>query len=91
MHWRIEGRDGAETFWQRDLPGNLGEKRIVELLRRLASRHLDPDEIVPASLPPRNPEYRPLLEPQGEADGGWPIVVGQNPFYLARKTNERLA
>ena len=81
--WKIEGREGAELFWEQELPGSLGEKRIIELLQRLASRHLTEDEIVSCSLPQKSSCYRPLLEPQIDAKGRGPICVGGNPFYFA--------
>ena len=89
-HWTIEGREGSNTFWEQKLPGYLGEKRIILLLQRLAARHLAEHEIVACSLRPKDSGYRPLLEPQIDGGRQGSISVGQNPFYVASKIQNRV-
>ncbi len=89
-HWKIEGRKGAKTFWERELPGSLGKKRIIALLQRLASRHLAEDEIVACSIRPSDSGFRFLLDPLIDLDRQGSISVGENPYYIARKIQNRV-
>ena len=91
-HWKIEGRKGAKTFWEQELPGSLGKKRIIALLQRLAARHLAEHEIVACSLRPRDSGYHSLLEPliDSRVAGRGSISVGNNPHYVASKIPNRV-
>ena len=91
-NWKIEGREGSNTFWEQELPGSLGEKRIILLLQRLAARHLAEHEIVACSLRPRDSGYHSLLEPQidSRVAGRGSISVGNNPHYVASKIPNRV-
>ena len=49
--WKITGYDGAQTVWQGEVPfGTMSESEMKALLKRLAAKHLDQDEIVASSL-----------------------------------------
>ena len=63
--WMITGYDGDQTVYERRIRlGSISEAGMITLLKRLAARHLDEDEIVESSLrknakgPPSHLEVR---------------------------------
>ena len=83
-YWRINGYDGTHLIYKRIIPlGLFSEKRIIALLQRLASRHLDCDEIVNSTCSKRNRAYTPLLEPNVEFTKRYIVSVGLDPRYVA--------
>jgi len=84
--WEIEGFDSAQVIFSAQVPqGALSEKAAIELLQRLAARHLTPSEIVGASLRRNERGYLSLLEPRISADvERYVVSVGENPHYTAR-------
>jgi hypothetical protein len=60
--------------------GTLSEKGVIRILQRLAASHLQPAQIIAASLPQNATGYRPLLE--ARIDGAR-ITVGVMPYYVA--------
>jgi hypothetical protein len=84
--WRIEGYDSTELLFKKVLPmGYLSKGQITSLLQRLASKYLDEDQIVAASLRPNSKGYAPLLEPNTDyhPGGRYTISVGSNPNFAA--------
>lgn len=79
--WRIKG-EGLDAPFEVLVPGTLSEREIVSMLQRLASRHLDPEEIVAASLRASSDGYLASLEPQRSQNS---ITVGDNPFFTASR------
>jgi hypothetical protein len=59
--------------------GTLSEKGVIRILQRLAASHLQPAQIIAASLPQNATGYRPLLEAKVE---GPRITVGVMPYYV---------
>jgi len=87
-HWRIEGFDGTNNFYKKDVPHHLfSDKQIKELLRRLASRHLTETEIIDASGN-RAKNRNSLLEIRKNQKIPVVIVCGENPFYSAKIVKE---
>jgi hypothetical protein len=86
--WKVAGYDGMQQIFEKTLPeSSLSEDQMIELLQRLAARHLTPNEIVRASLRPNSKEYAPLLEVHRQArtapSDRFTIMVGENPHYAA--------
>jgi hypothetical protein len=49
--WRITGYSGIQVEFERTMPYRaFSERAMIELLRRLASRHLTVDEVISSSL-----------------------------------------
>ena len=81
-YWIIRGYDGLEKVYERRLPlGNLSEKEITSMLKRLAAQHLSEDEIVSASLRKNAKGYMALLEVSRGLNPEFSI--GRNPHYIA--------
>lgn len=85
--WKIEGYDSTRLIFKmkKVLPvGCLTVKQMTSLLQRLASKHLDEDEIVASSIRRNCKGYAPLLECQLSSGPGvrYSIMVGSNPFYV---------
>ena len=86
--WRIDGYDGSRHIFRKDVTfGSLSEREMINLLKRLASKHLTEDEIVAASIRANAPGHAPLLENRVRtSDKGaqsYAITVGSNPHYTA--------
>ncbi|MDE0036671.1 MAG: hypothetical protein OXU77_03805 [Gammaproteobacteria bacterium] len=74
MAWEIIGYDETEVIYQGELPSDLREDYVGEVLRRLASKHLSHDEILSASTG----ETERL-----DVEKGNPMRCGRNPFFIA--------
>lgn len=86
--WRIEGFDGTELIFEREVPLHLlSGKQIEEVLRRLASRHLSENEIVGASLNLKAKRIS-LLAVRRSARPPLLISCGEDPHYIARVADE---
>src|SRR5258707_373918 len=49
--WEIEGYESTRLIFSKNVPlGFLSEREMIALLQRLVSRHLEPNEVVAASL-----------------------------------------
>ena len=84
--WSIRGYDSTETIYERVVPfGCLSERQVIALLQRLASRHLDEDEVTDSSLKRNSKAYRALLEPHCDVVNATRVMisVGENPYYVA--------
>jgi hypothetical protein len=60
--WKIEGYQGTELVFERELPGGYTENEIKTLLQRLTCRDLTPEEIFASST--RRAKRLGLLTPQ---------------------------
>ena len=86
--WRIEGFDGTELIFEKEIPLHLlSDGQIEEVLRRLVSRHLSENEIVGASLN-RKAKRTSLLDVRRSAQPPLLISCGENPHYIARVVDE---
>jgi hypothetical protein len=85
--WKIVGYDGTKKLFERLLPlGCLSEVEMTNLLQRLASADLTPDEVINASLRRNAKSYASLLEPQQEGSPParrFSISVGLSRNYVA--------
>ncbi|WP_131725440.1 hypothetical protein [Rhodobacter capsulatus] len=80
--WKIEEYDSDElkgTYWA---PGNLSETEVSSIMKQLAARHLQPDEIICANLRQRSSERTELLHVRNSSGV---LQVGQSPFLVAKK------
>lgn len=63
-----------------ELPGNMTEAEVAEIMRRLVSRQLTEEEVVLSSLRKGARLRRPFLDPvHGEK-----LQYGENPFFSAQ-------
>ncbi|PYE88764.1 hypothetical protein [Phyllobacterium leguminum] len=86
-YWKIEGYDSTELIFERVIPVYwASEKCMMDLLCRLASKHLSENEIIEASLNGHHLGGNALLEPQvspGGASRRYSISVGHPNYYIA--------
>jgi hypothetical protein len=85
-YWKIEGFDGTNRIFHTELAfGAISETGVISFLQRLASRHLDKEEVVAASLRRNARAYCSLLHPSidNKSPGRYVIRVGENPHYVA--------
>lgn len=82
-YWRIEGFDGTTKFCDHALQGNLSDGEVQSILRHLAARHLEVDEIIFASLRKRMRGRRSDFDliPINGNRCGW--MTAGNPYYIA--------
>jgi len=86
--WRIEGFDGTELIFEKDVPLHLlSDRQIEEVLRRLVSRHLSENDVIGASLN-RKTKRTPFLDVRRSAQPPIMISCGENPHYIARVVDE---
>jgi hypothetical protein len=82
--WKIEEYFSNQlrgTYWAH---GNLSEAEVSIIMRQLAARHLQPDEIICANLRRRSLGRAELLHVRNSTGV---LQVGQNPFLVARKVD----
>ena len=85
LRWRIEEYDGLDLIGSYSAPGNLSRREMFRILRQLASRHLQPTEIISSNLRNRMRGRTDLLEVH---DNNGVFQVGQNPFVTARRIED---
>ncbi|MCA9131029.1 MAG: hypothetical protein KDB22_28290 [Planctomycetales bacterium] len=86
--WRIEGFDGTELIFEREVPLHLlSDRQMEEVLRRLVSRYLSESEIVGASLN-QKAERTSFLDVRRSMQPPHLISCGENPHYIARVVRE---
>jgi hypothetical protein len=79
--WKISKHDSDnEGIFIGDLPGNMSETEISEVLKRLVCRQLSEEEILLSSLRQGAKLRRPLLDAIGS---GAAQHFGENPYFLA--------
>lgn len=76
MAWEIVGYDSTAEIYRGVVSGRYGERGVRQILQRLASRHLEPYEIVEAYTGARG-----TLDVQRYSDGT--LNCGSNPHYMA--------
>lgn len=83
--WQIRGYDSLEKIYSREIPySHLSERQLIEVLRRLVSRHLTEGEIIASSLNGRAKARSCLLEANVDDKGyGTMYSCGTNPYYHA--------
>lgn len=85
MLWKIEEYDGLQLIGSHTVPGNLTPKELSQILRQLAARHLNTEEIINANLRVKMRGKTNLLEVKN--DNGV-LQVGENPFLTAQKVED---
>lgn len=85
MHWKVEEYDGHRLIGSHFVQGNLSTKELTRILRQLAARHLNPEEVISANLRRKMLGKTNLLEVRNE---NGVLQVGENPFLTARKVEE---
>lgn len=80
MAWKIVGYDSTAEVYRGTVSGRYRERGVSQILQRLASRHLEPYEIVEAYTGSRG-----ALDVQRYRDGT--LTCGSNPYYIARWVN----
>lgn len=80
MKWEIVGYDSTTEIYRGEVSGRYGVRRVSEILRRLASRHLTPAEIVDASTAADGR----LLHVHHDWKAGH-LMCGSGTWYAARR------
>lgn len=84
--WKIEGFDSDSSIFEEVVPlAYFTKEQMAEILRRLASRHLEVEESFSASLPDTDARYAPHLELMisGPDAKRFSIATNGNPHYMA--------
>ncbi len=87
--WKITGYDGDQTVYERRIRlGSISEAGMITLLKCLAARHLDEDEIVESSLRKNAKEPPSHLEVRKDASGLWTTGTKTNgrPYSWCPRT-----
>jgi hypothetical protein len=85
MPWKIEEYDGLRLIGSHTVSGSLSSKEVSRILRQLAARHLNTEEIIHANLRVKMRGKTNLLEVKN--DNGV-LQVGENPFLTAQKVED---
>ena len=81
--WLIECFDGTTKLFEREVPeSHLSELQMEEVLRNLACRDLNIDEIISASVNRRS-KRTSHLQVRRETQAPFSLRCGENPFYVA--------
>ncbi len=83
--WKVHGWDGTNNIYESEFRfGSFTEKQMGEFLRRLACRHLNPDEIAECTRTRRKGEDCGLLQVSRDVSNGrLTLSVGASPYYTA--------
>jgi len=79
--WIVTKHEGGLEADEWELPGELREAEVEEIVRRLVCRSLSEDEIIHASLPEDHSGRYVLLD---RSDEPTMIQIGRNPYFIAR-------
>lgn len=84
-HWKIVGVDNLQPFFEQLVPiRQISDKGVVDLLKRLASRHLTPEEVIDCSRRKDAVGHRDLLRVVNETKPGKVLLYTTlDPHYLA--------
>lgn len=82
MPWKIEEYDGLQLIGSHTVPGNLTPKEMSQILKQLAARNLNAEEIIGANLRAKMRGKTTILE-INNCNGV--LQVGENPFLTAQK------
>ncbi|GLS85940.1 hypothetical protein GCM10010873_09140 [Cypionkella aquatica] len=85
LKYRIDGYDGSELLFSKMIPsGHITEAQLEALLQRLASLHLNYDEIVESSLKLGTAGRKSLLDVQRSGVGQkFTMSVGEGHHFVA--------
>jgi hypothetical protein len=79
--WKVQCYDGQQESILRSIPfSTLSEPQIITLLQRLASRHLNEEEVIFASLRKKAKSYSSLLEVTSNNFGKYALMVTSGNF-----------
>ncbi|EHS52618.1 hypothetical protein PDO_1378 [Rhizobium sp. PDO1-076] len=86
--WTLVKNEGSIEVCQWELPGELTEPQVEEIVRRMVCKVLSDDEIIISSLPLGDPKRYILLDRNEDPGlirmGENPSIhMGENPFYVA--------
>ncbi len=76
--WEIVGYDSTKEMFRDTVSAMLGHRQIEEILRRLTSRDLTPQEIIEDS------EKEGLGRLHVHNEGGVTLFTTGNPYYVAK-------
>lgn len=79
--WVLTKHEGSIEAAQWELPGEMEEAQVEEIVRRMVCRTLSEDEIINSSLSPSDPKRYVLLD---KIEDPTIIQMGENPFYIAK-------
>lgn len=79
--WILAKHEGSIETAQWELPGEMQEVEVEEVVRRLVCRNLSEDQIISSSLFPGDPKRYNLLD---KVEDPTIIQMGENPFFVAR-------
>lgn len=79
--WILAKHEGSIETAQWELPGEMQEAEVEEIVRRLVCRNLDEDQIISSSLSQDDAKRYVLLD---RVEDPTIIQMGENPFYIAR-------
>lgn len=84
LWWVIEGRSGTKTLFREAVTiGQLSEDAVIKLLQCLASKHLDPKEILASSVRRSAKARISLLNVECQRDERRALYyIGDDPHYL---------
>ena len=82
MTWVITKREGATQTERWEVPAELDQHDIKEVLRRLVSRDISEEDIIHSSLPLTSSKRYALLDIPDDPDV---MRLGTNPFYTATR------
>ncbi len=83
--WVLTKHEGSieTTHWE--LPGEMQEQEVEEVVRRLVCRNLSEEQIISSSFSPSDPKRYILLD---KVEDLAVIQMGDNPFFTARLVDE---
>jgi hypothetical protein len=89
--WDIKGWDGPTEIFNCKIPGSMTDNEVGAILQRLVARHLEPHEVVAASLRKNFRGYAPLLACHFDrgAEKGNMVMVGSNPCFVALRKRQK--
>lgn len=84
-HWKIVGIDSLKPFFEQLVPfGQITEKQMIELLKRLASKHLTEGELIDCAKRGNVVGHRDLLRVKSDSRPGMVLLYTTlDPHYLA--------
>jgi hypothetical protein len=89
--WTLVKYEASIEVSRWELPGDMTEPQVEEIVRRLVCRHLTEDDIVSSSLATDDPKRYILLD---RVEDPTIIQMGTNPYFIARlegATDERVS
>ncbi|WP_102784427.1 hypothetical protein [Thalassospira sp. GB04J01] len=80
---KITGYESLSIIYEREiLAGTIGDKKLEELLRCLASKYLEEDEVVESLLKKNSRGKRDLLDIR-KNNKKFMLECGENPYFVA--------